>query len=96
MLDKLGIAVSMHRRGATPAVLRGSGATALYLQSEDLSLIQWRGRWAQLKTVEHYIQEVAGQSLLAQMSPHSREVVKLFAEAAEPLISAFLVDKSKN
>ncbi|CAL1159368.1 unnamed protein product, partial [Cladocopium goreaui] len=90
VLDKLGIAVSMHRRGATPAVLRGSGATALYLQSEDLSLIQWRGRWAQLKTVEHYIQEVAGQSLLAQMSPHPREVVKLFAEAAEPLISAFL------
>eukprot|EP00435_Cladocopium_sp_Y103_P053469 s2702_g17.t1 len=96
VLSKLGISVSMHSRGATPAVLRGSGATALYLQSEDLSLIQWRGRWAQLKTVEHYIQEVAAQSLLAQLSPRSRDVIKLFAEAAEPLIFSFLVDESKN
>ena len=62
VLGRLGISVSMPSRGATPAVLRGSGATALYLESEDLSLIQWRGRWAQLKTVEHYIQEVAAQS----------------------------------
>ena len=96
VLGKLGVEVSMHHRGATPAVLRGSGATALYLQSEDLGLIQWRGRWAQMKTVEHYIQEVAAQSLLAQMSPSSRNIVKLFADAAEPLLSAFLVGKSKH
>ena len=89
------LSVSMPSRGATPAVLRGSGATALYLESEDLSLIQWRGRWAQLKTVEHYIQEVAAQSLLAQMPPEDRAVVKLFADAAGPLLHSFLVDKSK-
>ena len=92
---RLGISVSMPSRGATPAVLRGSGATALYLESEDLSLIQWRGRWAQLKTVEHYIQEVAAQSLLAQMPPEDRAVVKFFADTAGPLLHSFLVDKSK-
>ena len=37
VLGRLGISVSMPSRGATPAVLRGSGATALYLESEDLS-----------------------------------------------------------
>ena len=95
VLGRLGISVSMPSRGATPAVLRGSGATALYLESEDLSLIQWRGRWAQLKTVEHYIQEVAAQSLLAQMPPEDRAVVKLFADTAGPLLHSFLVDKSK-
>ena len=76
-------------------MLRGSGATALCLESEDLSLIQWRGRWAQLKTVEHYIQEVAAQSLLAQMPPEDRAVAKLFADASGPLLHSFLVDKSK-
>ena len=95
VLGRLGISVSMPSRGATPAVLRGSGATALCLESEDISLIQWRRRWAQLKTVEHYIQEVAAQSLLAQMSPEDRAVVKLFADAAGPLLHSFLVDKSK-
>ena len=95
VLGRLGISVSMPSRRATPAVLRGSGATALCLESEDLSLIQWRGRWAQLKTVEHYIQEVAAQSLLAQMPPEDRAVVKLFADAAGPLLHSFLVDKSK-
>ena len=76
-------------------MLRGSGATALYLESENLSLIQWRGRWVQLKTTEHYIQEVGAQSLLAQMPAEARDVVRFFAEAAGPLLHSFLVDKSK-
>lgn len=53
VLSKLQVPVSMEVFGATPAVLRGSGATYLYMQTEDLNLVQWRGRWAQLKTVEH-------------------------------------------
>lgn len=82
--------------GATPGVLRGSGATALYLQTEDLNLIQWRGRWAQLKTVEHYIQEVGAQSLLSTSSAETRDLVKLFADAAGPLLASFFVDSSKH
>ena len=86
VLGRLGISVSMPSRGATPAVLRGSGATALYLESEDLSLIQWRGRWAQLKTVEHYIQEVAAQSLLAQMPPEGSQAICRCCWAAVALL----------
>ena len=40
-------------------------------------------------------QEVAAQSLLAQMPPEDRAVVKLFADTAGPLLHSFLVDKSK-
>jgi len=96
VLAKLGVPSSMLVHGATPGVLRGSGATALYLQTEDLNLIQWRGRWAQLKTVEHYIQEVGAQSLLSTLSAETRDLVKLFADAAGPLLASFFVDSSKH
>ena len=83
VLGRLGISVSMPSRGATPAVLRGSGATALYLESEDL--IAWFNggadgpNWRQLSIT----------------STEDRAVVKLFADAAGPLLHSFLVDKSK-
>lgn len=95
VLEKLHIPSTLEFSGATPGVLRGSGATYLYLQHEDLSLVQWRGRWAQIKTVEHYIQEVAAQSMIARLPQASRGIVKIFSEAAAALLHQFLVDRSK-
>ncbi|OLP99347.1 hypothetical protein AK812_SmicGene18107 [Symbiodinium microadriaticum] len=60
-------------RGATPGVLRGSGATFLYAETEDLALVAWRGRWSKIKTIEFYLQEVAAQLLLQQLGPTARE-----------------------
>lgn len=96
VLQKLGIPHMTQFAGATPGVLRGSGAAFHYLQCEDLNLVQWRGRWAQLKTVEHYIQEVGAQALVARLPAESRAMIQLFAEAAAALLQQFLVDESKN
>ena len=90
VLSRLKIPCGMKQRGATPSVLRGSGATFMYLQCEDLCRIQWRGRWSQLHTVEHYIQEVAAQTLLHTLSPLAKEQVKLMSSVAPKLIDLFL------
>ena len=93
---RLGIPTSQRQKGATPAVLRGSGATHLYLTSEDLAKVQWRGRWSQIRTVEHYVQEVAAQTLVSQLDSLSKQRVKVFDAASDFLLSAFLdVDESK-
>ena len=58
--------LAKHFRGATPGVLRGSGATYFYQQTEHVPLLAWRGRWARQKTLEYYLQEVAAQMLLGR------------------------------
>lgn len=90
VLSRLGIPFTQQNKGATPAVLRGSGATHLYLQCEDLCRVQWRGRWSQLKTVEHYIQEVAAQTLMHNLSDLAKHRVRFLHEAAPMLLSLFL------
>lgn len=54
VMTKLQIPCSQLQRGATPAVLRGSGATFLYRFSEDVQWVAWRGRWARNRTLEFY------------------------------------------
>ena len=73
ILDRIGVPHGRAQKGATPAVLRGSGATHLYLATEDVQLVQWRGRWTKLKTVEFYLQEVAAQLMLHRLDVLSRE-----------------------
>lgn len=68
-------------RGLTPGTLRGSGATALYLQCEDIPLICWRGRWSRVKTLEFYLQEVAAQVLEHSLSPEARCIITDFCNA---------------
>ena len=90
VMARLGVPHTQGSRGATPAVLRGSGATYMYLQCEDLYRVQWRGRWSQLRTVEHYIQEVAAQTLMHSLSPLAKRRVQVLHEAAPALLSDFL------
>ena len=74
-------------KGATPGVLRGSGATFLYLETEDVQLVAWRGRWSKLKTVEFYLQEVAAQRLLQQLSATSRAKIAILRKYASRLVA---------
>ena len=76
VMRKLGVPCTRATKGATPGVLRGSGATYLYLETEDIGKVQWRGRWARLKTVEFYLQEVGAQLLLARLPAASRERIR--------------------
>ena len=73
IMKQLSIPHSQLQRGATPAVLRGSGATYLYQTSEDLQWVAWRGRWARNRTLEFYLQEVSAQLLVHELSAPARQ-----------------------
>ena len=79
IMEKLGVPFRQAEKGATPGVLRGSGATYLYSCCEDVNWIAWRGRWARVKTLEYYLQEVAAQMLIHELSSKSK--VRIFALA---------------
>ena len=86
VMNFLGVPCRRDQRGATPGVLRGSGATYLYLETEDVTKVAWRGRWARLKTVGFYLQEVAAQVLLASLSEGVRQRIRFFRRFAKPLL----------
>ena len=77
--------------GVTPKALRGSGATWFYQRTEDIERIQWRGRWQQRRTLEHYLQDVAGQLLLAGLSESHRHHIKQLALLAPAALGGWIV-----
>ena len=81
IMKRLGIPFLQAQRGLTPGSLRGSGATALYLTTEDIPLICWRGRWSRVKTLEFYLQEVAAQVLEHSLSCSARKTIDDLGEA---------------
>eukprot|EP00438_Fugacium_kawagutii_P014345 Skav202494 [mRNA] locus=scaffold32:32741:34462:- [translate_table: standard] len=75
VMKKLGIPCRQKDRGATPGSLRGSGATHLYMTTQNIPLIAWKGRWARTKTLEYYLQEVAAQLMLHELAPNAKTLV---------------------
>ena len=88
VMGRLGIPHRAASRGATPGVLRGSGATHLYQQTENLQMIAWRGRWAKLRTLEHYLQEVAAQMMLSELSAADRGRIATFDASCESVLAS--------
>ena len=86
IMQRLGVPHTLSQKGATPGVLRGSGATFLYLETEDISLVAWRGRWAKIKTVEFYLQEVGAQLLLQELPRWARDRISVLRRYARPLL----------
>ncbi|CAE7764587.1 Scn10a [Symbiodinium sp. CCMP2592] len=86
IMSRLGVPCHLSEKGATPGVLRGSGATFLYLETEDLPLVAWRGRWSTTKTVEFYLQEVAAQLLLHRLPVWSRERIRVLSSFSRHLL----------
>ena len=78
MLDRLSVPRRQSEGGATPGTLRGSGATSEYLQTGDISRTQWKGRWAQTKTLERYAQEVGAQLFLFSLTEASRRQIQVY------------------
>ena len=76
--------------GVTPGCLRGSGATYFYKRCEDIPRLAWRGRWFRATTLEHYLQEVAGQVLSSKLSENERRVLKELAELALPSLISYV------
>lgn len=73
----------------TPGPLRGGGALEEYRSGADLQRILWRMRIRHLITLEHYVQEVAGESFLADVSSEGRRRISLLAKLFGPSISSF-------
>ena len=92
IMSRLGVPHTLAEKGATPGVLRGSGATFLYWETEDISLVAWRGRWSKIKTVEFDLQEVAAQLLLQQLPPAARARIAELRRFAGPLLLSLVAN----
>ncbi|OLP77818.1 hypothetical protein AK812_SmicGene42084 [Symbiodinium microadriaticum] len=80
--------------GVTPKSLRGSGATWLYQRTEDIEKIQWRGRWQQKRTLEFYLQDVAGQLLMTGLTQSQRAQISELAQHADSLLRVVIQQQS--
>ena len=87
VMQSLGVPHKQLDSGATPGVLRGSGATFLYSSSEDVNWVAWRGRWSRVRTLEHYLQEVAAQMLIHTLSPASKAKIETLSNASSAVLS---------
>ena len=77
---------SQRCNGATPGVLRGSGATYLYSNSEDINWVAWRGRWSRVRTLEYYLQEVGAQMLIHSLPASAKAKIEVFSKASSAVI----------
>ena len=86
VMDRLEVPRRQSQHGATPGVLRGSGATYLYCNSEDINWVAWRGRWARVRTLEFYLQEVSSFMLVHELSKSARSKIFALADASASII----------
>eukprot|EP00438_Fugacium_kawagutii_P009652 Skav215001 [mRNA] locus=scaffold508:1001281:1007076:- [translate_table: standard] len=90
IMTRLGIPCTQVERGITPGSLRGAGATLMYLQTENIPLICWRGRWARLRTLEFYLQEVAAQVLMHSLSDDSQKLIHHLSSLCKKVFVQYL------
>lgn len=75
-----------------PSSLRPGGATFLFqLWNEDLSRLQWRGRWLHMRTMLHYVQELGAINVLTSLPPAYRVRVHQLAELCLPALDEVVV-----
>ena len=80
IMSRLGVPFKQNDHGATPGVLRGSGATFLYSSSEDIAWVAWRGRWSKMRTLEYYLQEVAAYILVHNLSAIAKARIEVLSK----------------
>ena len=91
LMDRLGIPNKQSEQGATPGVLRGSGATYLYSFSEDINWVAWRGRWCRTRTLEFYLQEVAAQVMVHSLHPVAKARIETLSKFSGSVIHALVL-----
>ncbi len=94
IMNKLGVPYRQVQRGMTPGTLRGSGATRMYLDTENIPQILWRGRWARLRTLEFYLQEVSAQVFTHSLSVQSQQLIERLHSACPRVFHYVLHDVS--
>ena len=73
----------------TPGSLRAGGAVYEYQSKGDLTHLLWRMRLQNLSTLEHYLQEVAGQTFFAELPCEARRRILLLSQLFEPFLNSF-------
>ena len=86
VMTRLGVPCKQSVHGATPGVLRGSGATFLYASTEDIGWVAWRGRWSRVRTLEYYLQEVGAFMLIHELPPLAKTRISNLAESSWAVI----------
>ena len=72
----------------TPAGVRGGGAILAYKRGEPIQDIMWRMRLVSQNTLEHYLRELAAESLLAKLPEHSRAKVRCAASFCQSCLQS--------
>ena len=72
----------------TPGSLRGGGAVEAYRSGMDLTKLCWRMRLKNLSTLESYIQEVAADAFLVELSDTARNRILLFSSAFDSVLQS--------
>ena len=67
--------------------LRGGGTTDYWLRNQNLPALRRRGRWANEKTVERYVQEAVFVTCAAVISPQVRQTLRRLSELAGSIFS---------
>ena len=80
------VSLGLKERQFTPAGLRAGGATHDYLAGSPVERLMWRGRWAALSTLKHYVQECASVLATATMPPVAQYRLTVF----EGFLTSFL------
>ena len=78
-LAALGVPYGQHH-GYTLAGLRAGGITAFFEATQDIGLTRWRGRWDSMRSLEHYVQELASHEAFARLDPISRAKIFRLAD----------------
>jgi hypothetical protein len=82
------VCLGLKERQFTPAGLRAGGATHDYLAGSPVERLMWRGRWAALSTLKHYVQECASVLATATMPPVAQSRLMVFEEFLASFLSA--------
>ena len=78
-------------KGYVLASLRAGGATHKFEQRRDIATVAWDLRVDNVKTLEHYLQEVQSATALARLSDRTRKRVQLFADTAAETVEKAIV-----
>eukprot|EP00971_Amphidinium_carterae_P350525 6491601-Amphidinium_carterae.1 len=73
----------------TLGTLRGGGAVWHIQQCQSIAMLQWRGRWASEKSVQHYLQLGLAATAFATLLPATRRLIDALADLAWCVLNPF-------
>jgi hypothetical protein len=87
-LETLAFFLTGVRKVILPSSLRPGGATYFFQKwDENLPRLQWRGRWASARMLEHYVQELVGCQILHRVESNNRARIESLAALYLPVLT---------